>query len=135
MAGLKLYIIYLSQIIRTKSLKNDLGNFIKIMHRNVKLKYSSRSYFIRGSKMRSNSNYDPKNDYMMMVPEIKPDDDGMMLIDFEDIELEFNEKLIDHNQMLNDSSVETRVFNELFLNKQAEFLNIWELDVSYPLFM
>ena len=72
---------------------------------------------------------------MMMVPEIKPDDDGMMLIDFEDIELEFNEKLIDHNQMLNDSSVETRVFNELFLNKQAEFLNIWELDVSYPLFM
>jgi hypothetical protein len=85
--------------------------------------------------MRSNSNYDPKNDYMMVVPEIKIDDDGMMLIDFDDIEVEYNEKLIDYNQMLNDTSIEGRVFDELFLNKQAEFLNIWELDVSYPLFM
>lgn len=85
--------------------------------------------------MRSNNNYDPKNDYMMMVPEIKFDDDGMMLIDFEDIEVEYNAKLIDHNQMLKDTTVEGRVFDELFLNRQPEFLNVWELDVSYPLFI
>jgi hypothetical protein len=79
--------------------------------------------------------FNPDSDYILLVPEVKKDEEGVEFLEFEDVKLEYKESNIDYNQMLKDTNVEVKVFNELFLDKEIEYLDVLDLDLSYPLYM
>lgn len=85
--------------------------------------------------MRNKMNFNPKFDYLIPMPRIQVDDDILMSLEFEQIELEYRTEQIDYKEMQKQSSIEVRVFNELFLDKEIEFLDLLDLDISYPLYL
>lgn len=85
--------------------------------------------------MRNKLNYNPKFDYLITEPSIRIDDDILMFLEFEKIEIEYRKEQIDHKEMLKSSVVEVRVFNELFLDREIEYLEVLELDISYPIYL
>ena len=85
--------------------------------------------------MRKIINYNPKFEYLIVQPEIVIDDDILMFIEFEKfekLEIEFNKIEMDHMEMQVMCDIEVKVFNELFLEKDIEFLDVLDLDISYP---
>jgi len=85
--------------------------------------------------MKSNVNYNPKYDHLMIEPEFRVEDDILTYFDFDQIEPEYEKDQIDFQEMQNSSPLEVKVFNELFLDKEIEYLEVLDLDISYPLYV
>jgi len=85
--------------------------------------------------MRTNNNFNPNLDYSNIEPSVNIEDDLLFLFDFEEIELEYKKDKIDYKEMQDSSSIDVKVYNELFLDKEIDFLEVLELDLSYPLFI
>ena len=85
--------------------------------------------------MRNKINYDPAFDYLINESSLKNNDDLTMFLHLEKIELEFNKDQVDFKEMQNASSIDEKVFNELFLEKEIEFVDVLDLDLSYPLYV
>ena len=85
--------------------------------------------------MRSKVNYGPAFDYLNEESALKNNDDLLMFIDFAKIELEYKKDQIDFEEMQKSSSIDERVFSELFLDKEVEFVDVLDLDQSYPLYV
>jgi hypothetical protein len=85
--------------------------------------------------MKRNLNLSSKYSTLLEEPEIRLDDEETMFIDFDDIKIDFNKDAFQYKDMLDELNVEVKVFNELYLDKATEFVNVFNLDISYPLFV
>jgi hypothetical protein len=82
---------------------------------------------------RTKLNLSPNYSYLLVEPEIKFDDDGYMFLEFEEVDFDFSEEDVDFIAMMDDLNVDTKVFNEMYLDNSVNFLELMEVDSSYPL--
>lgn len=78
-------------------------------------------------------NFSPNYSYLMVEPEIKFDDDGLMFIEFEEVDFDFSEEDVDFIAMMDDLNVEVNVFNEIYMDNSINFLDLLEIDSNYSL--